>query len=219
MAKIASYRILMFRSGPTEWDDSGRLQGSTDLPLAATGGLRVQDQIAHLGSCRLAKVLSATDEASQATAGLLATATGAGLTRLKGCSEIHFGLWEGMLWSELEDRFCRAGRQWDDDPTCVTPPEGEPVDAFAGRILPAVSRAVARAAAAAGRDGLGIGLVLRPMADALVRCVLAGRSASELCSVVESRPQAEWFEVSADHRWELAPAATGSRRTTSVSAA
>lgn len=221
MAKIASYRILMFRSGPTEWDDSGRVQGSTDLPLAASGQLRVQDEIARLGPCSLSKVLCAPDEASLETARMLADATGASVQKLKGCCEIDFGLWEGMLRSELDGRFCRAGRQWDDDPTCITPPEGEPVEAYIGRVLPVISRATLKAAEAAvgtganGESG-GVGLVLRPVSDALVRCVLAGRPTSELVSVIEARPHAQWFEVQAERPWELIP---GPRRTTSVSAA
>lgn len=212
MAKIASYRILMFRSGPTEWDISGRVQGSTDLPLAASGRLCVQDELARLGPCSLSKVLCASDEASVETARMLAEATGAGVQKLKGCCEIDLGLWEGMLRSELDERFCRAGRQWDDDPTCITPPEGEPVEAFVSRVLPLISRAALKAAEGSG----GVGLVLRPVSDALVRCVLAGRPTSELVSVIEARPHAQWFEVPADRPWELIP---GPRRTTSVSAA
>ncbi len=34
MAKASKRRLLLVRSGPTEWDLSARLQGQTDLPLA-----------------------------------------------------------------------------------------------------------------------------------------------------------------------------------------
>lgn len=227
MAKIAAHRILTLRTASTEWDESGRLQGSTDLPPSSDGLLEVQRQLAVLGRLRLSAVIAGPDEASVATARLLADASGSRVTLLDELSEIRFGLWEGILRSDLEDRFCRAGRQWDEDPTCVTPPDGESVEAFAARALPAIRRIVAKtlgkrtvlANVVEGRLGgghSGVGVVLRPFADSLVRCVLAGRPSSEMCSILEARPQAQWFEVSPDHPWLLTP---GPRRAPTVSVA
>ncbi len=219
MGKLATQKVLLVRSAPTEWDQVGRLQGSTDLPPSGGGLLTVQRQIAEKSPIRLSTVLCGPDESSVATAQLLADAGGAKLVRLDELAEIRFGLWEGILRSDLEERFCRAGRQWEDDPTCVTPPEGESVEALAERLLPVIERHLHKAASRrVGLPGQGArtGIVLRPFADALVRCVLAGRPGTDICAIVASQPGAEWFEVSPNHPWRLKP---GPSRTPTVSAA
>lgn len=211
MAKNAGYRILMLRSGSTQWDREARVQGATDLPISEAGEAQVRGEVATLGRPPIAAVICGPDEASVATARILAEAAGVRVNVVPELTEVHLGLWEGILKSELEDRFCRAGRRWDEDPACVTPPEGETLEAFMARLLPALRKALGRirgrrsaTQALAGVEGTGVGVVLRPFADALVRCVLSGRASTDLCSVVETRPPAQWFEVRADHPWELA---------------
>ncbi len=54
--------------------------------------------------------------------------------------ELHFGAWEGqsaaaLMETDAED----LGRFWS-DPYGFTPPDGEPVERFAARVLAAVSR-------------------------------------------------------------------------------
>jgi broad specificity phosphatase PhoE len=221
MAKIATHRILMLRTGATEWVDAGRLQGSTDLPLSTRGVAQIREEVAALGRPPLSAVVCGPDEASTATAQALADACGAKVVVVPDLGEVHFGLWEGILRSEFEERFCRAGRQWDEDPACVMPPEGECLETFGARLLPAVKQAITRlggrrSGAVVRKSGEGVGIVLRPVADALVRCVLAGRPSNELCSAIETRPQPQWFEVRPDQVWELMVA---SRQEPSVSAA
>lgn len=225
MAKIATQRILMLRTGATEWVDSGRLQGATDLPLSVRGVQQIRGEVAALGHPPLTAIVCGPDEASAATAEVLAEVSGAKVVAVRELEEVNFGLWEGMLRSELEERFCRAGKQWDDDPASVVPPEGESLDVFALRLLPALRRAITKLGGRRGAStvsrlggvgGEGVGIVLRPIADALVRCVLAGRPSNELCSVIETRPQPQWFEVKPDQSWDLV---VGSRREPSVSAA
>ncbi len=224
MAKIATQRILMLRTGATEWVDAARLQGSTDLPLSPRGVEQIRREVAALGHPPLAAIVCGPDEASTSTAAVLAEVSGAKVIPVQDLDEVHFGLWEGMLRSELEERFCRAGKQWDDDPASVVPPEGESLDVFALRLLPALRRAIgklggrrgATSVSRMGGTGEGVGVVLRPIADALVRCVLAGRPSNELCSAIETRPQPQWFEVKPDQSWDLL---VGSRREPSISAA
>ncbi|HVZ93598.1 MAG TPA: histidine phosphatase family protein, partial [Phycisphaerales bacterium] len=37
MGKQTGIQVVLVRSGRTEWDDAGRLQGVTDLPLSESG--------------------------------------------------------------------------------------------------------------------------------------------------------------------------------------
>lgn len=37
MTKPGTVTLTLVRSGATEWDDAGRLQGATDLPMSESG--------------------------------------------------------------------------------------------------------------------------------------------------------------------------------------
>src|SRR5688572_29219178 len=100
MAKTQTCRLLLMRTGSTEWDEAGRLQGSVDLPLSAAARQGVNDQIGMLGAAELAVVLTGPDEASRETAEIVADQTGCSPKVVDDLREINLGLWEGMLVSE-----------------------------------------------------------------------------------------------------------------------
>lgn len=135
MAKSNLFKLLVLRAGGSAWDREKRIVGATDLPMDKAG----QDEIAHeveaLNGLRLSVVFCAPDEASRATAEMLAEATGAKVKTLAGLREIGMGLWEGVLGSELETRCPSSYRQWLEDPTSVRSPEGEAYADAEDRIL------------------------------------------------------------------------------------
>jgi broad specificity phosphatase PhoE len=190
MAKVESKTLLVMRSGETDWDIAGRVQGSVDLPMSGAGEARVRADIAGLGASagRLTQVFAAPDEASRQTARLLVEATGAKLQVLAELQDMTLGLWEGMLYEDLERRFCRAGRLFLEDPRGITAPEGEALAEYArrlGKTLPGLARKV--------RMGASAALVLRPIALGLVRCTLNDADMCQMWSMVTDRPTAEWY--------------------------
>lgn len=174
MAKGANIQLLLVRSGQTDWDAAGRLQGETDLPLSDQGRVDLQSALLRLGGRSLGVVLCGTDEASLETARLVADRTGARLRQIKALSEVDLGLWEGLLESELTERYRKSYAQWRDDPTAVTAPEGEPVREAEQRIYTALARAMEKA------DRRTLAVVLRPLAFAMVRRWLEERSREDL---------------------------------------
>lgn len=208
MEMNATHRLLVMRSGETDWDAAGRVQGATDLPLAAASIAAVQAAVAGLGRPPIGTVICGPDEASQATAGELAAAAGVKVTVVPELGEMSFGLWEGILRAELDDRFCRAGRQWGDDPSCVTPPEGESLKEFAGRLLPALRRAVSKVRSKSGRRAVhplpAVAVVLRPVGDTLVRSALGKRSLADVPVLLRERPSPTWIDVDVNQDWSLA---------------
>lgn len=219
MAKNATHRVLLLRSGATDWDQAGRLQGSTDLPLSAAGRADLAATLQSLGRPPIGSVYCAGDEASVATAQLLAAAAGSRVVTMPELQEMDFGLWEGVLRSELDDRFCRAGRLWGEDPSCVTPPEGEAMDSFVDRLKKGVRRALSKAKGS-GRRSVNatpaVGVVLRPVGDAVARCLLGGVPISELHTILKDRPGPVWLDVDISEDWVLPNPA---RHAASVSAA
>ena len=191
MGKNSYSRVLLMRSGRTEWDLLGRVQGAADLPMAASGSQAAQEQVAQFAGQKLVAIATAPDEASRATAKLLAQATGVKrVAAVPELGEMALGLWEGLRYEELEQRYCSAGRQFMDNPSGVTAPEGDQVDAYAARVQGALGQVVG-----GHRAGSNIGIVVRPIALGLMRCFLNGADICELWAMLKDRPDAEWYEV------------------------
>lgn len=191
MAKNADIRVLFVRTPETEWERAGRLAGSTDVPLTAAGWEAVLAAMNGLQGTRLSSVLCGPDEASQAVARELAKRTGCKVKVVEDFGEVHLGLWEGMLGTELQEKCPSAYRQWLDDPAAINAPEGEAFEDAQVRLVQALQRNTARVRGDSG----SVGVVLRPMALGLVGCSVMGVPTKRLWSMIETAPLLEWRTV------------------------
>ncbi len=187
MAKPSEIQVVLVRCGRTDWDDGGRLQGRTDLPLSEAGRQAVEagvsDLAQELNGTFLAAVHSGPDEASVETAKLIAEQTGTKVKVARALQGMDLGVWDGLLESQLMDRFPTAYKEWRDRPDSVNPPEGESFDELSHRLRLAVSKVLEKA------NGKPVALVLRPFSFGLVNCWLRGRPNSELWAFLDDGPQ------------------------------
>jgi len=180
--------VLLLRSGKTAWDDDGRLQGRTDLPLSENGRTSFIAGIpSALGQDEqgFPAVHHGPDEASKESANLIAERLGAKLKQIKGFGGMDVGLWDGLLENELTDRYPRAVKQWREDPLLVTPPEGETIPELADRLLSTLIKVCEKA----GEKPIAI--VLRPIAFSLLACLLTGKGTGGLWEMVQEGPSSE----------------------------
>jgi broad specificity phosphatase PhoE len=188
MGKSNEIRVLFVRTGETEWESAGRIAGATDVPLSPAGLAAAAQTVSELQGVELGTIFCSADEASIATANELAKVTGGKVKPIDDLGEVNLGLWEGMLARELEDKCPRAYRQWLEDPCLVHVPEGEGLDEARERLVETLGRALDKV-----RWGNGsIGVVLRPMAMALIGCALADASTSSLWTMMKTGPAADW---------------------------
>ncbi|MEM9082525.1 MAG: histidine phosphatase family protein [Planctomycetota bacterium] len=187
MAKQPEIQLLVFRSASTEWDDAGRLQGKTDLPIGE--GIAVSANQGVLGFVDAlpgemiapATVHCASDEASRQTARMVADAFGGGVKvkAVSGLSAMDFGLWEGLLGEELEARYPRRYKGWREDPSSVLVPEGESFADGQARVLTTLAKLADKA------NGSPVTAVLRPFEFALLGALLDGRGPAAIWDVLE----------------------------------
>lgn len=189
MAKRQTFRVLLIRSGATAWDEAERLQGDNDLPMSDAGKVALAAAARTLDADSLDLILTGPDEASRQTAAAVAERTDARTRKLDALAEVDLGLWEGLVESEVRDRYAKAFGAWEEDPTGVTPPEGETIADAAERILPAILKALDRA----GDERVAI--VLRPVAHAILRARLVGEAMTNLWAVHEQAQPLEWLEA------------------------
>jgi len=191
MGDLKRASVLLVRSGLTDWDCQGRMQGCADLPLCERGRTAAATDCAKLGAIHLAVVLSGPDEACRSTAALVAAATGKG--RIKTVDELRelgLGLWEGQREEELEIRYASAYRAWKHDPSKIVPPEGESMAEAQERLVEQVIKGIGRR-----RGAEGVGIVLRPFAMALVRARIFGLALHQVWDMLEGAPCTEWLSV------------------------
>lgn len=194
--------IVLVRCGRTEWDDAGRLQGKTDLPLSESGRTALDSILDRAfgdsGWPELGTVYAAPDEACIQTADRVAHRAGARVRPLDELGGIDLGVWEGLLEEELMERFPTCYHHWREDPTAVHPPEGETPGEVLARLASTLAWAMSKS------RGRPLGVVLRPMEYGMARCLLRGRPLSDVWSMAEDGPTVEALGVSAEACKELA---------------
>jgi len=186
MPKDSDIQLVFFRSGPTDWDEADRVQGSSDLPLSASGQASLADlvdkAIADLGAPPKL-VIAGPDEASVRIAEEISERAGAKKRSIDDLAALNCGLWEGRLESEIAERSPKAYRPWKQDPTAASPPEGESVLDAQTRVLSALARALDKAPSGP------VALALRPIPLALARLAIENRPLSEMWDVIEDTPR------------------------------
>ncbi|HVR46401.1 MAG TPA: histidine phosphatase family protein [Candidatus Binatia bacterium] len=93
--------VALIRHGPTEWNETGRFQGSTDLPLSERGRAHALAIASALGADGFRKVYSSDMQRARETARALADAYGVPLVDDSRLREFDFGRWEGLTWDEI----------------------------------------------------------------------------------------------------------------------
>lgn len=127
-------QLDLLRHGETEL--GGGFRGSLDDALTATGWAQMRGALAEAGPWEL--IVSSPLQRCAAFARELAEGQGVPLHLEAGLRELHFGDWEGRSAAALMETDAEAlGAFWA-DPYGFTPPQGEPVEDFAARVLAAV---------------------------------------------------------------------------------
>lgn len=196
MARESKIDAVFVRCGRTDWDDQGRVQGRTDLPLSQAGRQGAIHMIhglaADLAKTPPAAIFCSPDEASRETADLLAEAVESRVKPLPDLVSMDLGLWEGLLESEIEHRYPSACRLWQEQPSLIHPPKGENfVDAEA-RIRRALSEVLEKA------NGKPVAFVCRPIPYAMAVCWLGGLPSGEIWKIVEDGPDVTRLQVERD---------------------
>ncbi len=137
--------ILYFiRHGQTDWNLSGRIQGSRNCKLNETG----LQQAAELGEALsepcydITRVYSSKQKRAIKTASIICKAIHAEHLPLSGLQEVNFGDWEGLTWQEVKIRYPNEFAAWRRNSRYTRTPRGESYQDMLERSLKAVSRII-----------------------------------------------------------------------------
>ena len=127
-------KVILVAQGRTAWDEEGRLQGRIDVPLSVRGRKEVTSLARKLKAFHPKRILTGTGQTQLETAGILERELGCRVRSTAQLNELDHGLWQGMLLSELEERYPGFHRRWLKGPQSVSPPRGESIAGLLDRV-------------------------------------------------------------------------------------
>jgi len=113
--------IALFRHGPTEWNETGIVQGRSDIPLSENGRIKVGSWIVPANVANFDWVSSPLSRAME-TAQILTGRTEPTDDRLV---EMDWSEWEGMSLPDLRARLGNLMMAWEADGLDFCAPSGE----------------------------------------------------------------------------------------------
>ena len=145
MRYSARMNILLARHGETPWNQQGRYQGHTDVPLAPSGETQARALGLRLKDVHIVRAVASPLKRAQSTALHILGERQLPLQFDDGLKEISHGEWEGKLTSEIEQSHPEMFATYKKGPPADFPagPKAESFQAVLDRAWPALQRATA----------------------------------------------------------------------------
>jgi alpha-ribazole phosphatase len=120
--------LLLIRHAET--DMAGRFCGHSDPELNERGHQQLAGVLDRLSEYAIQRIYTSDLRRARQTAEAIASHYGIGFEVRPGLREIHFGLWEGFSWSEVEACDPVLAKSWAERYPNVTAPGGESLQQF-----------------------------------------------------------------------------------------
>ncbi len=118
-------KLLLIRTGATEYECQGRVQGTLDIPLSEDGRLQMEQVAEALRDTSIDICFTGPCRATQQSSEILAKALKLKIKTMEDLRNLDYGLWQGMLISDVKSKQPKVYRQWQEHPETVCPPDGE----------------------------------------------------------------------------------------------
>lgn len=135
--------VIAIRHGETAWNVDTRIQGQLDVPLNETGRWQARRLARALAGEPLHAVYASDLGRAHETALALATSVGLPVVPEVGLRERGFGIFEGMTFAEIEQRWPEASQRWRQRDPAFGPEGGETLASFYARCVATASRIAA----------------------------------------------------------------------------
>lgn len=137
-------RLVAIRHGETDWNVDTRIQGQIDIGLNANGRWQAQRLGQAMADERIDAVYSSDLGRALETAHALAREAGVPVQPQTALRERAFGIFEGLTFAEIEQRFPDEARRWRQRDAGFGPQGGETLSEFYARAVAAVADLAAR---------------------------------------------------------------------------
>ena len=121
-------KLYLIRHGETEGAETKRYKGHIDVPLSENGISQIRKLSEHIvknSSPGLSAVYCSDLSRAVKSAEIIAEPFGVKPVILKDLKERNFGVWEGMSFEEIEEKYPHDFKAWAENPLKFSPLNGE----------------------------------------------------------------------------------------------
>ncbi|PKO01640.1 MAG: hypothetical protein CVU43_11950 [Chloroflexi bacterium HGW-Chloroflexi-5] len=136
--------ITLVRHGQTDWNAARRFQGQTDIALNPTGIEQANKLAAILAEDHFDAIYASDLSRASQTASIIADTLGLPVTKDARLREICKGVFEGMVYDEVKEKYPVELQRDHDDPINSRTPGAETVAEVAMRMRAAADEIAAR---------------------------------------------------------------------------
>jgi len=136
--------ITLVRHGQTDWNVARRFQGQTDIALNQTGIEQANTLASILAEDHFDAIYASDLSRASQTAEIIATKMGLPFTKDARLREICKGVFEGMTYEEVKEKFPLELQRDHDDPVNSRTPGAETVAEVAARMRNAADEIAVR---------------------------------------------------------------------------
>ena len=136
-------RIVAVRHGETAWNVELRMQGQLDVPLNDVGRWQAARVAAALADQPFDAIYASDLSRARETAEIAARAQGGAVIADTGLRERCFGVFQGLTFDEVAQRWPEGARRWKQREPDYAPEGAESLRVFAARGVAAVERLAA----------------------------------------------------------------------------
>jgi broad specificity phosphatase PhoE len=179
--------LVLIRHGETDWNVEARYQGQADPPLNEQGVAQAHRLAESLVDVGLDVIYTSPLQRALQTAELLAQQLEIPLREEPRLMEINQGEWQGLLRSEIEERYPKLFQRWLTQPWSVTPPAGESLQQVQARVDAVLDDIVGR------HPEECVGLVAHRIPIALIKVRYQGQELDIVRTL--DLPNAYWEEI------------------------
>lgn len=142
--------LYLIRHGETEGSEVRRYKGSIDVPMSAKGveqikkaadfiGSKVKGQGESDNAPKLTAVYCSPLNRALKSAEIIAEPYGLKPVVIRDLRERHFGIWEGLSFDEIREKYPVEFNAWSDNPLKFSPMDGESTLEVRDRVISALS--------------------------------------------------------------------------------
>jgi len=133
-----TFELVVLRHGRTAWNQDGRFQGHTDIPLDETGRAQALALRAYLSNRSFSRAIASDLARARETAEIVLGERGPELETDSRWREMRFGTWEGLTWPQIVERHPELSERHAKTPKFFTPDGGESFDELCARVSDAL---------------------------------------------------------------------------------
>ncbi len=137
-------KLIFIRHGQTDWNVQGKIQGSYDSELNATGieqAMSLSEKLFNL-NYKFSKIYSSPQKRALKTAEILSKSSNVDYISVKDLQEMNMGKWEGLSWKEVEKIYPNEYKEWYLNRRYTKTPDGESYQDMLERVLKAIHKII-----------------------------------------------------------------------------